>query len=54
MSTIEKIDNTIDEMISKLAKEFGSIFTSDDRKAQIVKDIAKLRASMSPQCDHKK
>jgi len=51
MSTIDKIDTTIEELIEKLVKEFGSMFTSEDRKAQIIKDIARLRASMNPQCN---
>ena len=58
MSVIDKIDETIEKMIHLLAAEFAAtgIFTtpSDERKSVIIEEIAKLRASMSPQCDCKK
>ena len=58
MSSITVIDTTIEKMIEQLATEFASTgflsTPSDERKAQIVKEIAKLRASMNPKCDCKK
>jgi hypothetical protein len=58
MSTVEKIDREIEKLISSLIEEHGrtGIFSTatEERKADIIKQIAKLRASMSPQCNCKK
>lgn len=58
MSTIEQIDNKIEKLISDLIEEHGRTgflsTATDERKADIIKQIAKLRASMSPQCNCKK
>jgi hypothetical protein len=57
MSAIENIDKSIEKMIENLAEEFGRsgiLGTSDERKEQIINQIATLRASMNPQCDCKK
>ena len=58
MSTVEKIDDTIVKMIEQLAEEFGRTgFLSaptDERKQEIIEQIAQLRSSMNPQCDCKK
>lgn len=58
MSTIDKIDREIEKLISILVEEHGRTgflsTASDERKADIIKQIAKLRASMSPQCNCKK
>jgi hypothetical protein len=58
MSITDKIDREIERLISSLVEEHGrSGFlstASDERKAEIIKHIAKLRASMSPQCNCKK
>lgn len=54
MSAIDEIDDTINEMITDLHREFKYLRPSEERKSQIVKEIAELRASLNPQCDHKK
>ena len=58
MSILENIDNSIQELIEKLVEEFGrtGFLTApdDERKAQIINQIAKLRASMEPKCTCKK
>jgi hypothetical protein len=58
MSTIETIDKSIEQIIKSLVKEFEATgflsAPSSDRKNEIIETIAKLRASMSPQCDCKK
>lgn len=58
MSTIESIDEKIEELIDSLVEEHnrsGFLSAPDaDRKADIIKQIAKLRASMSPQCNCQK
>ena len=58
MSGVEQIDIAINKMVENLVEEFGrtGILTgpSDERKAQIINQIAKLRASMNPQCTCKK
>lgn len=51
MSTKERIDNSIEDLIDNLIDEHnksGMFGPSDERKADIVKQIAKLRASMEP------
>lgn len=53
MDTIAKLDREIETLARKLTEEYRSFFTSDERKSQIVEDLAKLRASMSPQCNCK-
>ena len=58
MSAIENIDNAIETMIERLVTEHGQTgfltAPSDERKTEIIEEIAKLRASMNPQCDCKK
>ena len=58
MSGIEQIDIAINKMVENLVEEFGrtGFLTApdDERKAQIVNQIAKLRASMEPKCTCKK
>lgn len=58
MSVIEKIDDTILELIEALMKEYNNegFFSSPDaeRKSEIIDEIAKLRDSMNPKCDCKK
>jgi hypothetical protein len=56
--SIEKIDAAIERMIDRLVEEHGRTgiltTTSDERKSQIIEEIAKLRASMNPKCDCQK
>lgn len=54
MSSIDSIDHTIEDLIENLVDEhnrdgFLSAATSE-RKAEIIDQIAKLRASMTPKC----
>lgn len=54
MSAIDTIDKTITELIENLVAEHGKqgwSGPSGERKTQIIKEIARLRASMSPQCN---
>lgn len=55
--SIEKIDQTIEKLIEELAAEHrktGWTGPSDERKTQITKEIARLRASMNSQQTDKK
>lgn len=58
MSAIEQANKKILEMIDTLTEEFnrdGFLNTpSEDRKKEIVKQIAKLRASMNPKSPNEK
>ena len=58
MSIVERIDETIIEMIESLAEEFGATgfltTPSSERKQEIIDQIATLRASMNPECTCKK
>lgn len=55
MSVIEKIDNTILDLIEELMKEYKctGLFSTPtpERKSEIIEEIAKLRASMEPKPD---
>lgn len=57
MSSIENVNEKIEELIEKLVAEYGQTgfltTPSDERKAQIIKQIAKLRASMESELTKK-
>lgn len=58
MSVIEQIDAEIVKMIENLAEEFNRTgfltSPSDERKQEIIVQIATLRTSMKPECACKK
>lgn len=57
MSTVEKIDNAIEKIIDNLMEEYektGWNGPTQERKAQIINQIVKLRASMNPESTPKK
>jgi hypothetical protein len=52
MSSVEKVDETINLLIANLVAEYettGWRGPSAERKSEIIKEIAKLRGSMNPQ-----
>lgn len=57
MSSIENVNKRIEELIENLVEEFGrtGLFNTPDneRKAQIINQIAKLRASMESETKKK-
>lgn len=57
MSAIENVNGKIEELITNLVDEYGQtgLFNtpSDERKAQIIKQISQLRASMESETKKK-